>query len=772
MEARIVSPDEPGPIPPPEAADTTISWSASGPDGARIGPYHILQKLSEGGMGEVYEAEQEHPIRRRVALKLIKLGMDSKQILARFESERQALALMDHPSIARILDAGTTEQGRPYFAMEYVKGVSITEYCDTQRLNTRERLELFMQVCDGIQHAHQKGIIHRDLKPGNVMVTLQGETAVPKIIDFGIAKAIAQPLTERTLFTELGQLIGTPEYMSPEQAEMSGLDVDTRTDVYSLGVILYELLTGALPFDTRELMQSGFNEFRRKILEDEPPTPSTRLTSLGDGSRITAERRRTELPLLARQLRGDLDWITMKALEKARTRRYGSAAELAADIARYLTHEPVLASPPSNLYRLGKFVFRHKVAAGFAATVLIGLTGYALMMGVQAGRIARERDRANQQAEQARQERQGAEEVAAFLIKLFKVSNPGEAIGNTITAREILDRGAETIRQELKKQPLVRARLMNTIAEVYFNLGLEDRSRSLLLEALTIQPDSPDHPQPVVAASLTLLAHLKVGAGEYSEARRLYERALDIWRATEGPDHIQVAKALGNLANLLAMTGDWEAAYRLRARSVEIMEKALGPNHPDYAKSLHNLGALRMSTGDYAAARELFLRALEVEQRVFGPQHLEVAGTLNNLGDISAWAHDYAGARRYYKRALEIREKVFGDDHFEVAWSLSSLAMLSAREGDLASAGQLHRRALRIYQKTGKLEDPVVLYSEGCYAALTGAKQEALRDLRRAVLGPGFSGFILHDPNLASLRGDTAFQAIVAQVKERAGKPH
>src|SRR5439155_13788444 len=333
----------------------------------RIGPYRVLDVLGEGGMGTVYLAEQQQPIHRRVALKVIKRGMDSSEVIARFESERQALALMDHPHIARVFDAGATEDGRPYFAMEYVPGVPITEYCDRNRLPNRDRLELFMEVCQAVNHAHQKGIIHRDIKPSNVLVAVRDGKAAPKVIDFGVAKATDHRLTERTLFTHLGQLVGTPEYMSPEQAE-SGLDIDTRTDIYSLGVLLYELLVGVLPFDAKALRQAGYGEILRIIRDEEPPKPTTRLHTLGATAGEIADRRRTDMRSLERQIRGDLDWITMKALDKDRGRRYGSASDLAADILRHLSDEPVTASPPGAMYRAGKFMRKRRglVAAALA----------------------------------------------------------------------------------------------------------------------------------------------------------------------------------------------------------------------------------------------------------------------------------------------------------------------------------------------------------------------------------------------------------------------
>ena len=360
-----------------ELRATTQAQHPPGPDenvGTRIGNYKLLEKIGEGGCGAVYMADQEKPVRRRVALKVIKLGMDTKSVIARFEAERQALAMMDHPNIARVLDADATETGRPYFVMELVRGFKITEYCDANNLATEQRLALFIQVCQAIQHAHQKGVIHRDIKPSNILVTLHDGVPVPKVIDFGIAKATATPLTEKTLFTAYAQLIGTPAYMSPEQAEMSGLDVDTRADIYSLGVLLYELLTGRTPFDPKQLMQAGFDEMRRTLREREPQRPSAILTTLqNDELTATARHRHAEPPRLISQLRGDLDWIVMKALEKDRKRRYETANALAQDIQRYLNNEPVVARPPSRTYRLQKLVRRNKAvfASGFAITLIL-----------------------------------------------------------------------------------------------------------------------------------------------------------------------------------------------------------------------------------------------------------------------------------------------------------------------------------------------------------------------------------------------------------------
>ena len=360
--------------------DVTMDSSplTEGP-GTVIGNYKLLEQIGEGGMAVVYMAEQERPLRRRVALKIIKLGMDTKQVIARFEVERQALAVMDHPNIAKVLDAGSTETGRPYFVMELVRGMSITQYCDKNKLDTKDRLDLFVQVCNAVQHAHQKGIIHRDIKPSNVMVTMHDGKPVPKVIDFGIAKATSQRLTEKTLFTRYAQMIGTPAYMSPEQAEMSDLDIDTRTDIYSLGILLYELLTGVTPFSEEQLREAGYLEMQRIIREEEPLKPSTKLSTLGDTLTNVAEHRKASPDLLQKQVRGDLDWIVMKLLEKDRTRRYDTVAEIVADIVRHINHEPVLAGPPSRIYRLRKFIRRHRTHAIGAAMVTMLLAGMAVI---------------------------------------------------------------------------------------------------------------------------------------------------------------------------------------------------------------------------------------------------------------------------------------------------------------------------------------------------------------------------------------------------------
>ncbi|MGB6598944.1 MAG: serine/threonine-protein kinase, partial [Candidatus Acidiferrum sp.] len=538
-------PNLPDDSPVEGSSDRTLSIGAAGSAAAgQIGPYRLLQLLGEGGMGEVWLAEQKKPIHRTVALKLIKAGMDTKVVVARFESERQALALMDHPNIARVFEAGSTAEGRPYFVMEYVPGLPITEYCDKHRMTLKERLELFVQVCDGVQHAHQKAIIHRDLKPSNVLVLEQDNKAIPKIIDFGLAKATGRRLTDNTMFTELGVMLGTPEYMSPEQADQREQNIDTRTDVYSLGVILYQLLVGVLPFEEKALRAAGIEEILRVIREQEPPKPSTRIRSLGPASAASAEKRQEQTQSFVRHLQGELDWVTMKALEKDRIRRYGSPAELSADIGHYLRHEPVLAHPPSPAYRASKFVRRHRWAVAAAASAAVLLITFTAVTAVQARRIAAERDRASRQAE-------AAQRVADFMKGMFKVSDPSQARGNSITARELLDRASKEIDTGLAKDPETQAQLMDVMGEVYESLGLYPQAHPLFEHATDIQRRVNGPRNPETLRSAAELAWLLLEEGHYVEAEKLARETLDIQRQVLGQDDRDTLKSMSELAATL-----------------------------------------------------------------------------------------------------------------------------------------------------------------------------------------------------------------------------
>jgi len=700
--------------------------------------FRLLQKIGEGGMGEVYEAEQLEPVRRKVALKLIKRGMESKEVLARFDSERQALALMSHPNIAQVYDAGTTDDGRPFFVMEFVAGVPVTEYCDRNRLGTRDRLDLFIQICDGVQHAHHKGVIHRDIKPSNVLVKVQDSKPVPKIIDFGISKATSQRLTEHSVFTAMGEFIGTPEYMSPEQADLTGLDIDTRTDVYSLGVVLYEMLVGAQPFDGRELRRAGFDEMRRRIREDEPPRPSTRLSGLGKKSTKAAENRRSEPSTLVRQLHGDLDWITMRALEKDRTRRYDSPGELAADIERHLRDEPVLAGPPSATYRVKKFVRRHTLGVSAGALVVL-----ALVLGIAGTTVGMIKARNAEQA--ASREAETAQQVSDFLVGLFKVSDPSEGSFEKVTAREMLDEGADRIRNELTDQPLVQARLMSTMGSVYLNLSYYETARELFEASLAIREVElpPDHLD--VAESLNLIGEVHREKAEWDEAWSLYERALAIRENTAGPESQSVAGVLNNMALILVEKGEYDQALALYERMLAIDRQNLGPDDPVYATSLGNLAILQVRMGDLDQARELFEQALEIREKAFGSDHLLVASSFNDIGGVLNDMGDFQAALPFYEKSLAIKEDVLGPDHPRVAGTLSNMGALLRKMGQLDRARPLLERSVAIYRKAFGPDHPDVaepLTTLAIVSAMSGQPdvaqpifEEAL-EIREEALGP------------------------------------
>jgi eukaryotic-like serine/threonine-protein kinase len=649
----------------------------------RVGPFRLLQLIGEGGMGEVWLADQLEPVRRRVALKIIKAGMDTKQVVARFEAERQALALMDHPAIAKVFDGGTTPEGRPYFVMEYVPGVPITEHCDRHKLSTLERLGLLAQVCEGVQHAHQKAIIHRDLKPSNILVSLVDGKPQPKIIDFGIAKATGRRLTDKTLFTELGALIGTPEYMSPEQADLTGQDVDTRTDVYSLGVLLYQLLTGELPFGSEELRSLSYEDLVRTLREVEPPRPSSRLRTLGDRAADVARSHQTEPGLLRRQLEGDLDAITLKALEKERARRYGTASELASDLARHLAHEPVRARPPSPGYRLRKYVQRHRVAVAVGSTLILLLLSFAGTMGVQARRIARERDRANAERDRAELQRDRANRIAEFMTSMFTVSNPSEARGNTVTAREILDKASKEIEAGLSGQPELRNLMMDVMGEVYVNLGL------------------------------------------FTEARALVSRALEITRTALGPDHIETLRSANLLAKILAMTGHWEEAENLFRTTYEAQVRSLGPEHEQTLKSLVNLSIIAGDRGRDADAEKLGRVAVATLTRVRGPENFDTLVAKSSLADLLTQQGDrakLAEAEQLERSAIDAQRRRFGPEHQETLHSTISLAETLAMEGGHGEEVEsLVRQVIDVDRRIVGPEHPDTLQAERHLA-------DALRD--------------------------------------------
>jgi eukaryotic-like serine/threonine-protein kinase len=796
----------------PDPSDFTQGLSTGGPGGAaagQIGPYRLLKLLGEGGMGEVWLAEQRQPIHRTVALKLIKAGMDTKTVVARFASERQALALMDHTNIARVFEADSTAEGRPYFVMEYVPGLPITEYCDKHKLTVKERLELFMQVCDGVQHAHQKAIIHRDLKPSNVLVVEHDGKPVPKIIDFGLAKAMGQRLTDQTMFTEIGAMIGTPEYMSPEQADQNELNIDTRTDVYSLGVILYQLLVGVLPLDAKQLRAAGLEAVLRTIREQEPAKPSVRVRTMGPASQLSAENRRETPQHFALHLQGELDWIAMKALEKDRNRRYGSPSDLSADIQRHLQNEPVVAHPPSPGYLAAKYFRRHTFGVLTAAAAALLLIAFAVAMGIQARRIAKARDRANRQAE-------AAQRVADFMTGMFKVSDPSVARGNSITAREILDKASSQIDSGLAKDPETQAQLMAVMGEVYESLGLYSQAQPLVEKSLDIrrrvygpanretlqsaneaawilqdegryaeaeklerdtletarQALGPD--DPVTLTSMRELGAALLREGRYKEAESLQREELDIERRVLGPQDPGTLKTLNNLAGTLREEGRFAEEEKAERELLEIRTRALGPEAPATLLTMENLGGTLDHEKHYAEAESMQRDALAIKTRVLGPEHPETVRSMSDLAETLTDEGRYAESEKLYRQVIDIRRRVLGPEHPDTLRAMMSLGEPLEQEGRYAEAEKTNREVYEIQKRTLGPDHPdtaTTAYDLACLAARQGKKNEALSLLRESVdhgLPPWGDAAVENDPDLQSMHSDPQFAAIVADAKARA----
>ena len=763
----------------------------------------LVRRLGEGGMGEVWLAEQREPVRRAVAVKIIKAGMDTKEVTARFESERQALALMDHPAIARIYGGGRTPEGRPYFLMELVDGEAIDAHCDRHRLPLVDRLELLIEVCEGVQHAHQKAVIHRDLKPTNILVSSVSGKAQPKVIDFGIAKAIGQRLSQRTLLTEFGAVIGTPEYMSPEQADSSGEDVDTRTDVYSLGVVLYQLVTGVLPLSSRELRAGSEVELRRRLREVEPPRPSTRLSEAGPE---VAGARRSDPEALRRQVRGDLDAITLKALEKHRSARYGTVAELAEDLRRHLRNEPVVARAPSTPYRIRKYLRRHALAVGVASSLVLLLSAFAVTTALQARRVARERDRANAEAA-------AAERVTAFLTSMFQVSDPSEARGNTITAREVLDRAAAEVRTALPQQPELQARMMATLAEVYTGLGLYRQAHSLAETALETRRRVLGPAAPETLESVLGLAGILREEGRAPEAEALLRPALDTVDRSLGPESLLALRMRNVLGRILTSEGKLAESDTLIRGTLATMERVLapgdtlvwrqrnslsnnlvaqlrydeavelnrdlvaaagasfGPDSPDTLQSLSNLAGTLAMVGRREEALPLQRELVERERKVFGPEHARTLVGLFNLSLTLRWMKQLEEAEAIARNVLEVRRRVLGSEHPETLLSLERVALISKDRGRLSEAEQLERDVLATRSRLLGPDHPstaVARYNVACILALAGKRTAALQAIRDALdhrLQPKISARIAEDGDFASLHGDPTFELLAAEGK-------
>jgi serine/threonine protein kinase/tetratricopeptide (TPR) repeat protein len=719
VEALLQTHDQVGDFleqPPRQAVmEARPGASAGEKPGDRIGRYKLLQQIGEGGCGVVYMAEQEEPVRRRVALKIIKPGLDTKSVIARFEAERQALALMDHPNIAKILDAGATGTGRPYFVMELVRGIKITEYCDQNSLTTEERLNLFIQVCQAVQHAHQKGVIHRDIKPSNILVTktLEG-AALPVVIDFGIAKATTnQRLTDKTLFTAFEMLIGTPAYMSPEQAALTSVDVDTRTDIYSLGVLLYELLTGSTPFDTGELLKAGLDEVRRVIREQEPVRPSTRLSRLtGEDLTNVAQHRKSEPPKLIRAVCGDLDWIAMKALEKDRTRRYETANGLALDIQRFLADETISARPPGTIYKFQKMVLRNKLL--FCSIGLIAILLLVSLVAVTASLAKEKQSRraAETEKQTAQTEAAKSRQITLFLEDMLRGVGPSVALGrDTSLLQEILDKTGARIGKELTNQPAVAAELRSLMGQIYQELGRYDQAEIMDRAALAGYRDLFGNESKQVAASLSHLSMVLQQKGKPVAAETLVREALAVRRKLFGPESPEVAASLKDLAGTLWKQGKWAEAAALNQQSLEMRRKLLGAESLEVADSINFQVMVLLQQGRFQEAEAAEREVLAMRRKFLGEEDLLVIGTRFNLSIILGAEDKLAEAEELARKVLALWRRLLGDGHRDVASCLSYLGIWLQKAGRAAEAEAALRETVSIQRKALGDEHPDTILS-------------------------------------------------------------
>ena len=710
------------------------------PDPERIDKYRILERIGEGGMGVVYIAEQTEPVRRRVAVKVIKPGMDTREVIARFEAERQALALMTHQNIARIIDGGSTEDGRPFFVMEYVRGMNINEYCRNRILELDDRLALVQQLCEAIQHAHQKGVIHRDLKPNNVLVAEEDGRAIPKVIDFGIAKAVSQPLTDRSLHTRIGHIIGTPDYMSPEQLDSSGLDVDTRTDIYSIGVMLYELLAGTPPMNFRADTPLA-SEMQRRLRDEDPPLASRRVLETEDN--IAPERGYVDNASLARALQGDLDWIVGKAIARDRARRYATPVELAADIQRYLDNEPVLASPPSQAYRLKKFIKRHTLPVSLLATSFVLLLVFSILMSWQFRETAIERDRANREAEVAQR-------VTEFTASLFELANPSVAGAPETTARELLDAGTRRILDPGSgEQAEMRAALLEAAGNAYRGLGVHAESRRLLESSLRLlEHEGAADNSPVYARGLMSLAHVDMSEGDYAAAVERFQSALaylidmrprdahleftvlmslaesyrmnaqlhDAELMLNHPtvQHFMVEGSESDRAQVLLSLGRWqaasselEAAEQTLREAATLYQRAEGQLSEGAASAKTQLAHVLATLGRSDEAKPLLYELVDMRRQVYGDRHAEVGVALNNLGNaLSDFLDSQEEAETAYREGLDIVLEQLGPEHPEAGILYNNLGTLFLFQQRWQDAGDAYRESARIREASLGADHP------------------------------------------------------------------
>jgi serine/threonine protein kinase/Tfp pilus assembly protein PilF len=760
----------------PAPVGVTVDQPITECPGTVIGPYKLIEPIGEGGMGTVWMAQQQEPVRRFVAVKLIKAGMDSKQVVARFEAERQALALMDHANIAKVLDGGTTSAGRPYFVMDLVKGVPITRYCDEHHLTPRQRLELFVPVCQAIQHAHQKGIIHRDLKPSNVLIALYDGRPVPRVIDFGVAKATGQALTDKTLVTGFGAIVGTLEYMSPEQAEINQLDIDTRSDIYSLGVLLYELLAGSPPFCRKELEKVGVLEMLRVIREEEPSKPSTKL-STAEGLPTLAANRGTEPAKLTKLVRGELDWIVMKALEKNRNRRYDTANAFAADVQRYLHDEPVLACPPSAWYRCRKFARRHRGAVLAASlivlTLLGGIVGTTIGLlharaSAEAERLARAdavakkteaekaatSERTARQAEAAERQKAKAAEAdskafAEFLDNHVLAATRPEGVqlgvGVNVTMAEALAKADPKIAEVFAGRPKAEALARHALGVTWRNLGHypeaeRDLEQALELRREALGPDDPDTLNTMNSLGLTHLA-----AGHLDRAVSLLEQAVAKYKAKLGPDDHGTLVSMNNLALAYQALGQVDKALPLFEDLLAKRQAKSGPDDPETLQTMNNLGSACYDARQLDKALSLWEQTLEKRKAKLGPDHPHTLESMNNLAAVYFASGQPAKALPLLEQTLEKRKAKLGPDHPHTLESMNNLANAYMKTRQLDKAVPLLEQTLEKMKAKVGPDHPDTLQSLDSLAHAyhdSGQKAKALPlfeqtlAMRKAKLGP------------------------------------
>ena len=664
-----VGPGEEAPAAPPEAS---------------IGPYTLVEKLGEGGMGTVWVAEQTKPVRRRVALKVIKAGLDSQDVLQRFEAERQALALMNHPNIATVLDAGTSAAGLPYFVMELVEGVPITKYCDDVRASVPRRLRLFVAVCHAIQHAHQKGVLHRDIKPANVLVSTEGDQPVPKVIDFGVAKALHKRLTDRPMYTEVGRLVGTLEYMSPEQAELVTWDIDTRSDVYALGVLLYVLLAGSTPLDAETLRNAPLSETLRLIREVDPERPSERLGRSSESLQALAAARGADPARLAREVKGELDWIVMKALEKDRARRYESASALARDVERQLQNDPVEACPPTRRYRLGKFLRRHRVEALAAAAGLVLLVAAAAVSTWQAVRAT--------QAERT------AAAVSAFLQndllgQADLANQPGEGAGRDpdVKVRTLLDRAARTVEGNFAGEPLTEAAVRLTIGKAYRALGQYEDAQRQLERSVALYDARLGADDPVTLDGKSSLAYLYGAQGRYDLAEPLSEQVVRGRTLRLGGAHPDTLVSKNNLAQVYRSQRKFEQAEPLYLEVVRADTTTLGAAHRETLRAKTNLAALYRDQKRFGEAQALYEEVVRAQSATLGADHPDTLVSKNGLAAAYRGLGRHDEAEALFREVVEARTAKLGADHPDTLTTKNNLALIYQADGRYDLAEPLFR---------------------------------------------------------------------------------